>query len=690
MCARALASAETADDIASVHHRVAAFSDEQFHVKADLLTSPQWIERINVVKNAATLQLVRRRPSPASAPARHVLKLRRTPSIFIVVLSCWQDSASLRRQHEMDVQRIQNELATTTRVMRDLLELAVTHYMRALATGEAFDADVFRVVALWFGATAVDAPTPALHGSTPPSGASPGISTVVATELAAVPSSKFLPLTFQILSRSVVAGAVYSFFAHSCPGPHTFTPTCPRRAQLGRGQHGGCSVCGCHPHSANTHVLGPPVPRPAGRLGRPQRAPCRQGEPVRAGRARVGPETARRLRFPWHLCTSRSVAGDEQARRAAAEDQGRKTSAAERLCQHLQTATPPTALVRRVLGPMQSLCVTLRDLSAVRPSGKTPADWRKAAEATSEQSQLYVSRLTNAVAQWTALPPLSRPPPVDRSLQYQDVTTLLRFSDTFRMLDGNSHPRVLAMTLSDGSSYRELLKGSEDLRQDAVMQQAFVFINQRLQHRASVGGAALPRMRTYSVVPLSQDSGWSSSTPASPSPSPHVAPGATDWGRGRARGRRWVLAQASSSLCPTPSPCTRCSKTVRRRDFLPSVSARADRDRGARGGGRRSPAHTQYQRPGTVSIQKCAELWVAKETSFKDRDKRYVVASDEDQLLGGRKYASCGRERRTSAEDPDSVRLRGARGTHVGCGRRLRRSARRSSAMPSWSGSETL
>ena len=99
----------------------------------------------------------------------------------------------------MDVHRIESEVAAATKEVQILRELAVTHYMRALAAGSAYDVDVFRVVALWFGA-ATDAPSPVAE----PDGRSQvTVSAIVQTEMQWVASSKFLPLTYQILSRSV-------------------------------------------------------------------------------------------------------------------------------------------------------------------------------------------------------------------------------------------------------------------------------------------------------------------------------------------------------------------------------------------------------------------------------------------------------------------------------------------------------
>jgi hypothetical protein len=45
-------AADTANDVAAVHHQVAAFCDEQVATKLALLASPQWTERIAMVTQA--------------------------------------------------------------------------------------------------------------------------------------------------------------------------------------------------------------------------------------------------------------------------------------------------------------------------------------------------------------------------------------------------------------------------------------------------------------------------------------------------------------------------------------------------------------------------------------------------------------------------------------------------------------
>ena len=55
---------------------------------------------------------------------------------------------------------------------------------------------------------------------------------------------------------------------------------------------------------------------------------------------------------------------------------------------------------------------------------------------------------------------------------YRDIVTVANFRKTFSITDsGVSRPKIVDCVGSDGMVYRQLVKGGDDLRQDAVMQQ---------------------------------------------------------------------------------------------------------------------------------------------------------------------------------------------------------------------------
>ena len=84
--------------------------------------------------------------------------------------------------------------------------------------------------------------------------------------------------------------------------------------------------------------------------------------------------------------------------------------------------------------------------------------------------------------------------------------TLLGFEKTFKLVGGLNLPKVIDCLGSDGKKYRQLVKGNDDLRQDAVMQQFFVMVNTLLTRNPKTRKRGL-HVRTYKVIPLSPCSG---------------------------------------------------------------------------------------------------------------------------------------------------------------------------------------
>ncbi|KER34015.1 hypothetical protein T265_00205 [Opisthorchis viverrini] len=121
---------------------------------------------------------------------------------------------------------------------------------------------------------------------------------------------------------------------------------------------------------------------------------------------------------------------------------------------------------------------------------------------------------------------------IDRSGQYDrsNVVCISGFAPTFRLAGGINMPKIVTCWGTDGRSRRQLVKGRDDPRQDAVMQQVFaaanrLFYQRRRQSRAylrAATNAATPcdfsrcrwldadgglRVRTYKVIPMAQRSG---------------------------------------------------------------------------------------------------------------------------------------------------------------------------------------
>ncbi|KAM3874841.1 serine-protein kinase ATM [Diretmus argenteus] len=103
---------------------------------------------------------------------------------------------------------------------------------------------------------------------------------------------------------------------------------------------------------------------------------------------------------------------------------------------------------------------------------------------------------------------------VDPSGRYDNLVTVRSFSPHYHLAGGVNLPKIIDCVGSDGRSRRQLVKGQDDLRQDAVMQQVFSMCSMLLQRNTDTRKRKL-NIRRYKVVPFSQRSGvleWCSGT----------------------------------------------------------------------------------------------------------------------------------------------------------------------------------
>ncbi|XP_077976961.1 serine-protein kinase ATM-like [Glandiceps talaboti] len=96
--------------------------------------------------------------------------------------------------------------------------------------------------------------------------------------------------------------------------------------------------------------------------------------------------------------------------------------------------------------------------------------------------------------------------PVDPQCCYDNIVYIKGFEPTFRLAGGINLPKIITCIASDGTKKKQLVKGRDDLRQDAVMQQMFGLVNKLLQKDPETRKRKLT-VRRYKVIPLSQRSG---------------------------------------------------------------------------------------------------------------------------------------------------------------------------------------
>ncbi|KAL3320565.1 hypothetical protein Ciccas_000731 [Cichlidogyrus casuarinus] len=97
---------------------------------------------------------------------------------------------------------------------------------------------------------------------------------------------------------------------------------------------------------------------------------------------------------------------------------------------------------------------------------------------------------------------------------------IVRYQSEFSLVSGVNKPKVFKVLCTDGRTRRQLVKGRDDPRQDAVMQQIFQATNCILGRRRKRLTSQVMQMRTYKVVSLSKQCGaieWcEGTTPVNP------------------------------------------------------------------------------------------------------------------------------------------------------------------------------
>ncbi|KAK4700270.1 serine-protein kinase ATM, partial [Phenoliferia sp. Uapishka_3] len=98
--------------------------------------------------------------------------------------------------------------------------------------------------------------------------------------------------------------------------------------------------------------------------------------------------------------------------------------------------------------------------------------------------------------------------PIDSSTKYAEGSypSIHKYEDTFKAAGGLHTPKICHCIGNDGHRYQQLFKGEDDIRQDAVMEQAFVLINKLLARDDRARSRNL-FLRTYKVIPLQNQTG---------------------------------------------------------------------------------------------------------------------------------------------------------------------------------------
>ncbi|KAA1069952.1 Serine/threonine-protein kinase tel1 [Puccinia graminis f. sp. tritici] len=97
---------------------------------------------------------------------------------------------------------------------------------------------------------------------------------------------------------------------------------------------------------------------------------------------------------------------------------------------------------------------------------------------------------------------------IDKTRRYlpDSIPCISSYETTFTVASGKSTPKITTCRGSDGIRYKQLFKGGDDARQDAVMEQVFELVNSVLERDPECQKRRL-NFKIYMVIPLSPDSG---------------------------------------------------------------------------------------------------------------------------------------------------------------------------------------
>lgn len=143
--------------------------------------------------------------------------------------------------------------------------------------------------------------------------------------------------------------------------------------------------------------------------------------------------------------------------------------------------------------------------------------------------------------------------PVSISGDYtQTKVGIHKWKNTYSLPGGINKPKRIECIGTNGRQYSQLLKGKDDIRQDAVMQQVFNIMNDMLVQSKITNKDRL-HIRTYMIVPLSQRSGileWCDDT--MPLTDYLVGSSSHKGAHERFRPQDWTPKQCRAKLTETP------------------------------------------------------------------------------------------------------------------------------------------
>ncbi|KAG6455766.1 serine-protein kinase ATM [Manduca sexta] len=122
------------------------------------------------------------------------------------------------------------------------------------------------------------------------------------------------------------------------------------------------------------------------------------------------------------------------------------------------------------------------------------------------KQEIPVAENIRKLSKLNAIPVPTVTIPIQNDCRYMQLPSVHSFDNIFELVGGINCPKKVYCTDSTGKKRILLVKGEDDMRQDAVMQQVFNIVNTLLEKDPITSRNKL-LIRTYKVVPMSRQSG---------------------------------------------------------------------------------------------------------------------------------------------------------------------------------------
>ncbi|KAJ1773772.1 hypothetical protein EV179_000091 [Coemansia sp. RSA 487] len=185
----------------------------------------------------------------------------------------------------------------------------------------------------------------------------------------------------------------------------------------------------------------------------------------------------------------------------------RRSEAATSIIVGITTNSPDLGGIVRAIEEMCNMYIEL----AVAPVPEKYRSSKLEGRLIEFSSKLKIKKLVKNLP--PNIPVLTALPRAEAPRDYMCVPFISTIADGYTLAGGINLPKITRVIGTDGKRYKQLVKGKDDMRQDAIIEQLFQVINKCMSSAKRKTPGLTPssssgmRVRTYQVVPLTKRCG---------------------------------------------------------------------------------------------------------------------------------------------------------------------------------------